>query len=224
MRIRTPLCVVAASALALSACAPTPGAYDPYSGGYVNENQRAQTGALTGAAIGAAIGGTQRGGNRLGQAAVGGVIGAALGGAVGAALDRQAAELRSSVGSNIDVRNTGNELVVTMPQDILFATDSATVRPDLQRDLRAIAGNLINYPNSTIQIVGHTDNTGSAAYNQNLSERRANAVAGVLRDSGVPSSRIVSFGRGFDQPVASNATAEGRAQNRRVEIIIRPTA
>ncbi|MFC7703042.1 OmpA family protein [Plastorhodobacter daqingensis] len=224
MRIRTSYCIIGLSALALAACAPTPGVYDPVSGGYVNENQRAQTGALTGAAIGAAIGGSQRGGNRLGQAAVGGVIGAALGGAIGANLDRQAAELRNSVGSNIDVRNTGNELIVTMPQDILFATDSAVVRADLQRDLRAIAGNLISYPNSTIQIVGHTDSTGTAAYNQNLSERRANAVAAVLRDSGVPSSRIVAYGRGQDQPVASNATAEGRMQNRRVEIIIRPTS
>ncbi|MFD1911579.1 OmpA family protein [Halodurantibacterium flavum] len=224
MHMRFPLAVVAVSALALGACAPTPGVYDPYTGQPVNENQRATTGALTGAAIGAAIGGSQRGGNRLGQAAVGGVIGAALGGAIGASLDRQAAELRNSVGNNVDVRNTGSELVVTMPQDILFATDSATLRPDLQADLRAIANNLLSYPNSTIQIVGHTDSTGTAAYNQNLSERRANSVAQVLRNSGVPSNRIIAYGRGQDQPVASNATAEGRAQNRRVEIIIRPTS
>lgn len=218
MRFKTPFIVSVAAALALTACAPTPGAY-------VDDNQRARTGALTGAAIGAAVGGSQSGGNRLGQAAVGGVIGAALGGAIGANLDRQAADLRRDIGNNnVDIRNTGNELIVTMPQDILFATDSAVVRTDLQRDLRAIAGNLQSYPNSTIQIIGHTDSTGAAAYNQNLSQRRANAVAQVLTASGVPSGRVVAIGRGEDQPVASNATAEGRAQNRRVEIIIRPTS
>ena len=74
-----------------------------------------------------------------------------------------------------------------------------------------------------IEVIGHTDNTGSAAFNQDLSQRRASSVANVLRDSGVPSNRLVTFGRGEEQPIASNLTPEGRAQNRRVEIIIRPT-
>jgi outer membrane protein OmpA-like peptidoglycan-associated protein len=121
------------------------------------------------------------------------------------------------------VTNTGEYLIVNMPQDLLFATDSASVRPDLTADLRTVAASLLKYPNSRIEVIGHTDNTGSAAYNQDLSQRRAVSVAGVLRESGVPSGRLAAYGRGEDQPVASNLTPEGRAQNRRVEIIIRPT-
>ena len=86
-----------------------------------------------------------------------------------------------------------------------------------------MATNLLNYPDSTIEIVGHTDNTGTAALNQDLSQRRAGAVADQLRAAGVPSRRIVAIGRGEDFPIASNLTPEGRALNRRVEIVIRPT-
>jgi len=106
---------------------------------------------------------------------------------------------------------------------VLFATDSAALRPDLSRDVQAVAQSLLKYPNSTIQVIGHTDNTGTAAYNQDLSQRRAASVAGVLMGAGVPSSRIATIGRGEDQPIASNLTPQGQAQNRRVEIIIRPT-
>ena len=102
--------------------------------------------------------------------------------------------------------------------------DSAALRPDLTNDLYAVAANLQKYPASTIQVVGHTDNTGTAGYNQDLSQRRAGSVAGVLISAGVPGSRIVAVGRGEDQPVASNLTPQGRAQNRRVEIVIRPNA
>ena len=97
------------------------------------------------------------------------------------------------------------------------------MRPDLSQDIRALANNLLNYPNSTIQVVGHTDNAGTAAYNQDLSQRRAFAVSQVLQGNGVPGGRISAFGRGEDQPIASNLTPDGRAQNRRVEITIRPT-
>mgnify|MGYP000586735760 CR=1 FL=1 len=120
--------------------------------------------------------------------------------------------------SRATVTNTGDRLIVTMPQDILFATDSASVRSDLQRDLRVVASNLQAYPNSTVQVIGHTDNVGDASYNQDLSTHRGNAVANILVDSGIPYSRIQSFGRGEDQPLASNLSAEGRSQNRRVEI------
>ena len=88
---------------------------------------------------------------------------------------------------------------------------------------RAVASSLNRYPNSTIEVIGHTDNTASAAYNQDLSQRRASAVANVLIKSGVPGGRVAAYGRGEDQPIASNLSASGRAQNRRVEIIIRPT-
>ena len=117
----------------------------------------------------------------------------------------------------------GDYLVVNMPQDLLFATDSANLSGNLVGDLRAVASSLMKYPNSNIEVIGHTDNVGGAAYNQDLSQRRAVAVAEVLRNSGVPSGRIATYGRGEDAPVASNQTDYGRAQNRRVEIIIRPT-
>lgn len=216
MTLKSPLIIATVGVLALSACVD-PNAYpnDP--------NARARGGAITGALIGGTVGATSGGGNKLLKTVVGAGIGAAVGGAIGGSLDQQAADLRAQTSSNVTVTNTGNELVVTMPQDILFALDSATLRPDLTRDLRAVSNNLLNYPNSRIEIVGHTDNTGSSAYNQDLSERRARAVAQVLRDSGVPSGRIASYGRGEEQPVASNLSAQGREQNRRVEIIIRPT-
>lgn len=211
--LKTPLVLSLTAALALTACGDT-GAQRP----------GATTGAVTGALLGAAIGATTPGKSRLAQAAVGGVIGAGLGGAIGSTLDAQARELQGSVSGNTRVTNTGNEIVVTMPQDILFATGSAALRPDLQRDLNAIAANLMKYPDSTIVVAGHTDNTGTAALNQQLSQDRANAVANQLRAAGVPNARIVAFGRGEDFPIASNLTPEGRAQNRRVEITIRPTA
>ncbi len=187
------------------------------------ENRRTRTGAVTGALIGGAIGATSKGDDKLAKAAVGAVIGGALGGAIGSALDAQAAELRNSIGNDrVSVTNTGSELIVNLPQDILFATDSATLRGDLTQDLQAVARSLLNYPNTTVQVIGHTDNTGAAAYNQDLSQRRAGSVASVLQANGVPAGRIVAFGRGEDQPIASNLSESGRAQNRRVEIVIRP--
>jgi len=214
---KTPLILATASVLALTACVD-PNAYpnDP--------NARSRNGAILGGLTGAVLGGTSGGDDRLAKAAVGGIVGAALGGAVGASLDQQAAELRGSLNSNISVTNTGQYLIVNMPQDVLFATDSATLRPDLTRDIKAVASSLLRYPNSTIEVIGHTDNTGSGAYNQDLSQRRAVSVANILRESGVPNGRVTAFGRGEDVPIASNMTPEGRAQNRRVEIIIRPTA
>ena len=217
MMLKTPVLFSVISVMGLTACVD-PNAYpdDP--------NARAKNGAIMGGLIGAVAGASQGGDNRLGNAVVGGALGAALGGVIGATLDQQAADLRGSIGnSNISVVNNGDYLVVNMPQDVLFATDSANLRPDLTRDIKAVAANLIRYPNSTIEVIGHTDNSGSAAYNQDLSQRRAVSVANVLRESGVPNARLAAYGRGEDQPIASNLTPEGRAANRRVEIIIRPT-
>ena len=184
--------------------------------------QNRTTGALTGAALGGIIGGQGKGDNTA-QVLGGALIGGLIGGAIGANLDKQAAELRSQIGNpNVGITNTGSELIVTLPQDILFAFDSDTLRPDLTNDLFAVAANLQKYPNSTVQVIGHTDNVGASAYNQDLSQRRANSVARVLVSAGVPSGRVVAFGRGEDQPVASNLSAAGQAQNRRVEIRIRP--
>jgi outer membrane protein OmpA-like peptidoglycan-associated protein len=177
-------------------------------------------GAGLGAAVGALTGDDSE--DRLRRAAVGAALGGAAGAGTGALLDRQEAELREQLGSNVGIVNTGEELVVTLPQDILFATDSAQLTGSLQADLRAIAGSLNNYPNTTVNVVGHADNTGAAAYNQQLSERRAQAVASVLTSAGVAPSRVRAIGRGEDAPVASNLSPEGRRQNRRVEIIITP--
>ncbi|MCL1629574.1 MULTISPECIES: OmpA family protein [Roseinatronobacter] len=202
---------IAISVLALTACAPDPN----------SQQNRTLTGALTGAAVGGIFGAAtgDGGGDR---ALAGAIVGGAAGALIGQRLDRQAAELRRQLGSDVNVQNTGQELILTLPQDLLFATDSASVRPDLQNDLRVIANNLINYPRSDVRVVGHTDNTGSAAYNQGLSERRAASVAQVLFNNGVAPARVRTEGRGLTQPVADNSTAAGRQQNRRVEIYIRP--
>jgi len=217
MTFKTPILVATLGLFGLSACTVDPNAFpgDP--------NARARGGAITGALIGGALGASS-GDNKLGKAIVGAGIGAALGGVIGTNLDQQAADLRA-VNGNFTVTNTGQYLVVNMPQDLFFTTDSAALRPDLMRDIKAIAANLQQYPNSHLEVFGHTDNTGASSYNQDLSQRRAVSVAEVLRGAGVPNSRIAAYGRGEDQPLptASNLTPEGRAANRRVEIIIRPT-
>lgn len=211
MKLSAPVFLVGASALALAACAPDPN----------NMQNRTLTGAVTGAAVGGVIGAATGDGSGR-RAIAGAVLGGTAGALIGQQLDRQAEDLRRQLGNNVDIRNTGQELILTLPQDLLFATDSATLRPDLQQDLRVIANNLVNYPRSDVIVIGHTDNTGSAAYNQTLSERRAQSVAQVLRSQGVSANRIQTIGRGLTQPVANNATPEGRRQNRRVEIFIRP--
>lgn len=222
MQIKALLIAGTAAAIALAACTPvTP--VDQYS---PDPNQRAKQGALTGAALGAGIGIlTGDGGKeKRDRAIVGGLLGAAGGGIIGGRLDQQAAELQSEINdSRVRIVNEGNQLRVVMPEGILFATDSATVQGAIQNDLYAVADNVNRYPETRVEVVGHTDNTGSAAYNQDLSDRRAAAVASILRGAGVSGARIVSYGRGESMPVASNLTPEGKAQNRRVEILIIPT-
>lgn len=211
------ICLPAVALLALTACV------DPaYQQG--GERERTRTGALIGGALGAAVGvaNADEKSGRLRGAMLGGAIGAGVGAGVGALLDRQAQELRGSLDSDIGVINTGDELIVRMPQDILFAVDSAQVQPALRRDLFALADSLQRYPDTTVTIVGHTDNTGSAAYNQDLSERRARSVGRVLANAGVEGFRLRTIGAGENNPIASNQTAAGRAQNRRVDITIRP--
>ncbi|MCB6179881.1 OmpA family protein [Rhodobacter sp. Har01] len=212
---KTPYMLAFAGALTLSACV------DPYA--YPDDpNARQKQGVALGALTGAALGASSED-DKLAKAAIGAVVGGVIGGAIGNSLDQQAQELRGQLSPGITVTNNGDYLVVNMPQDLLFATDSAAVRPDLTRDIKTVASSLLKYPNSRIEVIGHTDNTGTAAYNMDLSQRRASSVGAILRDSGVPSGRLTAYGRGEDQPVASNLSPEGRAQNRRVEIIIRPT-
>lgn len=215
MTIRIPLMLATVGAFGLSACVMTNPDGSP---------TKTQQGAVTGALIGGVLGGASKGGDKLGKAAAGAVVGGLIGGAIGSQLDAQARELEADIQNDrVRIVNTGSELIVTLPEGILFATDSAAVMGTLMNDLYAVADNLNRYPNSRVDVIGHTDNTGSAAYNMDLSQRRATAVATVLRNGGVSAARVVAYGRGEDQPVASNLTAEGRAQNRRVEIIIRPT-
>ncbi len=221
IRATKPILFLAASSLALvSAC--TQPAHLQGSG--TDPNQKTKQGALIGGVLGALTGAAAS--DKRGKGAViGGAIGALGGAAIGNALDKQEAELRRDLESDrVKVTNTGDRLIVTLPQDILFAVDSARVNSSLRGDLLTVSNSLQSYPDTTVQVVGHTDNTGEAAYNQGLSERRANAVADVLMDGGVGFGRIQTFGRGEDQPISSNLTPEGRAQNRRVEIVILPTS
>lgn len=211
-----PLAIAASAILLVAAC--DPGAPNQSQ----NTRQGAVIGALGGAAAGALIGndGTVRDRNRA--ALIGAALGAGVGGGIGNNLDRQAEELRRALRSDVGVSNNGNNLVVVLSQDLLFATNSTQVGAQSQNDLLIVARSLTNYPDSTVNVIGHTDNVGSAAFNQDLSERRAQSVASVLRSGGVSSARIRSIGAGLNQPIASNATAEGRQLNRRVEIIITP--
>jgi len=187
--------------------------------------QKTKNGALIGAGAGALLGALiSDDGDRGDGALIGAVLGGAVGAGVGYSLDKQEAELRQQLDSDVVITNTGDRLIVTLPQDILFATDSTAVQDGIRDDLRALSQNVQKYPNSSLQIVGHTDWDGDASYNQQLSEGRARAVANILIANGVPQSRVQTFGRGEDQPVATNLTPEGRAQNRRVEIVILPNA
>jgi len=216
--IKTPMILAVSSAFLLAACQPQP--FDPN-----NPNQQAKQGAVTGGLLGL-LAGAASGDNskeRRNRALGGAIIGAGIGAAVGADLDRQAAELQGSFANGeINVINTGNELIVRMPEAILFAFDSDAVRAVLRSDLQVLATSLNKYQNTTVQVVGHTDNVGTAAYNQDLSERRAANVGAILVSSGVSRARVVTIGQGESQPIASNLNDAGRAQNRRVDIIITP--
>lgn len=175
-------------------------------------------GGLTGAAAGQIIGGDTR------STVIGGVIGAAVGGAVGMQMAAQERELRASLaGSGAAITNTGSDLRVVLPESVTFRTASSVVEPGFRPALRAVSASLGRHPNSTVRVVGHTDNVGTAAYNNTLSQNRALAVARELIAAGTDGNRIRVAGRGFYEPAFSNSTAAGRAENRRVEIVITPS-
>jgi outer membrane protein OmpA-like peptidoglycan-associated protein len=151
------------------------------------------------------------------------IAGAAIGAAIGNELDKQEEELRSDLGgSGAVITNTGDRLIVTLPEAITFDTDSSSVRPSLAGSLVQLAASLNKYPDTDVDVIGHTDNVGDASYNQGLSNRRAQAVSTILANNGVSGNRLRAYGRGENQPVASNDTSSGRAANRRVEVIITP--
>lgn len=212
-----PLSLGVVSLVALTACT------DPgyVTGSYEDRDTARNTkgGAIFGGFLGAGIAAVTDNNPFVGAA-----IGAGAGALIGSQLDKQEAELRAQLDDDVRIENTGDRLILTLPQDILFDIDSFAVNPGLRDDLGKVASSVNAYPDSTVQVLGHTDNTGSADHNQTLSERRANAVADVLMDGGVAFGRIDATGRGEDQPLSSNLNEDGRRQNRRVEIVILPTA
>jgi len=175
-------------------------------------------GALAGLLIGGLIGG---GTGRILGAGIGGIAG----GAIGYTMDKQIKELKeSTAGSGVDITPTdnGQAILVNLPEGVTFDVGSYTLRPEFRATLDQIAQSMNQYPNSLIDVYGHTDSTGSDAYNQTLSENRASTVANYLTMRGVSATRIRSQGYGETMPVADNMTDDGRRRNRRVEIKIVP--
>ena len=181
-----------------------------------------ERGAVVGGAAGAAVGGVI-GNNTGGSTAKGAIIGAVIGGAAGAVIghqmDQQAKEIDQTV-TGAKVERVGEGIQVTFDSGLLFDFDSDRIRPEAAANLRELANSLNKFGNSSLLIVGHTDSQGEDAYNQGLSQRRANAASAYLQSQGVPSSRVSASGRGELEPVASNSSDEGRQQNRRVEVAI----
>ncbi len=176
-------------------------------------------GALAGAAAGALINHDNRGKGAL----IGAAVGAAAGGGYGYYADKQEEELRRQMqGTGVQVQRQGDTIQLIMPGNITFATDSDAIAGSFYAPLNNLANSFRQYNQNSIEIVGHTDNTGSHSYNMSLSQRRAQSVASYLIAQGVDGSRLSTRGAGPDQPIASNATPDGRAQNRRVEVTLRP--
>ena len=202
----------------LSGCA----SQNPYDQNAQDTNKTAVyggLGALAGAAAGALINHDNRG--------KGALIGAAVAGAAAAGYgyyaDKQEEELRRQMqGTGVQVQRQGDTIQLIMPGNITFATDSDAIAGSFYAPLNNLANSFRQYNQNSIEIVGHTDNTGSHSYNMSLSQRRAQSVASYLIAQGVDGSRLSTRGAGPDQPIASNATPDGRAQNRRVEVTLRP--
>ena len=179
-------------------------------------------GALGGAALGA-LAGTLVGGNDRRNALVGAGIGLLAGAAVGTYLDRTYGQLSQNLeGTGAEVTRLNDAILVSLPSGVMFDTDSAAVRDPFRAPLSRVAQTLVNNPESYIDVVGHTDSQGSDSYNQGLSEQRAATVSNILQRNGVQPVRLRSYGVGETQPVATNDTAAGRAQNRRVELRVIP--
>lgn len=179
----------------------------------------AAVGAATGGAIGAIIGKTA--GNTSAGAVIGATVGGVAGAVIGKQMDKQAEEIRRKVPDAEVIHNEGEEgIVVNFSSKVLFGFDQSDLTDASKSSIRELAGVLRDYPNTDVMIQGHTDSKGSASYNQALSERRAESVAGYLRQQDIRSQRITVVGFGENQPIASNDTEEGRAQNRRVTFVI----
>ena len=186
--------------------------------------QKTRRGAAIGAAAGAVIGLLSKG-DKLQNAMIGASIGGLAGGAIGNYQDRQERKLRQQLaGTGVEVQRVGDNITLNMPGNVTFATNSADLSAQFYPVLDQVAGTLAEYNQTVIEVAGHTDSTGSAAYNKTLSERRADSVIAYMQSRGVQRQRMIPVGAGQDYPVASNDTPEGRQQNRRVEITIVPVA
>jgi outer membrane protein OmpA-like peptidoglycan-associated protein len=210
---------VLALVVAASACTT----YDPYT----REEQaaRAQRNALLGAAAGA-VAGLITGDSsmeRKKRMLVGAGIGALAGGGVGAYMDRQEARLRAELDrSGVSVTRVGDNITLNMPGNITFATDSSDLNAGFYEVLNSVGLVVNEFEQTVIEVAGHTDSTGTDAYNQQLSERRASSVAAYLTTRDVLYDRIIEVGMGEARPIADNATDAGRQQNRRVELTLVP--
>lgn len=212
--------MIVASFAALSLVSVSACVTDPNTG--ERKISRTAIGGVGGAAAGALLGGLI--GGKTGRI-IGAVGGGAVGGVVGYKMDQQIKELReSTAGSGVDVSEVdgGEAILVNLPDGVTFDVGSATLKPGFRTTLNDVAGSLVQYPNSLIDVYGHTDSTGSDSFNQGLSERRAQTVANYLTSQGVNTARIRWQGFGETMPVADNSTEEGRRVNRRVEIKIIP--
>lgn len=215
-RQRIGLVAVIASLGVTSACVT-----DPVTG--EQRISKAAIGGLGGAFGGYLLGDIVGGRRDRTEKIVGAGIGALAGAGIGTYMDRQERELRErTAGTGVEVVRRGDELVLDMPSGITFDFDSSTVRPEFRETLDEVSDTLRRYEQTYVDVYGHTDSVGSDAYNQTLSERRAGAVASYLTSRGVQSARLATRGYGESEPIASNETEEGRAENRRVEIKLVP--
>jgi outer membrane protein OmpA-like peptidoglycan-associated protein len=204
-----------AFSIVLAACTTL----DPYTG--EKETSKTTKGAATGAVAGVISGDDSR--ERRKRALIGAGVGGLAGGAVGYYMDRQEAKLREQlVNTGVQVVRQGDHIVLSMPGNITFATDSANLNSGFYSVLDSVALVLNEYDKTLIEIAGHTDNTGTDAYNQELAVRRANGVADYLRSRKILAMRVEAFGLGEQYPVADNSTPEGRQLNRRVELTLVP--
>lgn len=182
---------------------------------------RSQKGAVIGAGGGAVLGGVI--GKATGNTARGAIIGAVIGGVGGAVIgrkmDKQAEEMKKVLG-DAEVRREGEGIVINFKEKVLFGYDKADLGSGAQTNLNRLVEILNRYPDTDIQIIGHTDSKGTDSYNQGLSERRATSVVTYLRGNGIASGRLTATGKGETDPVAENDSDDGRSQNRRVEFVI----
>ncbi len=202
--------------LTLAGCQTT----DPYTGKQKTSNtaKGSGIGALGGAIAGAIIGGGSRKGILIGAG-----IGALTGAAAGNYMDREEAKLRARLqGTGVSVTRVGDSVVLNMPGNITFATDSSNISADFYQVLDSVALVINEFEKTFVDVIGHTDSTGSADHNQRLSEGRASSVARYLESQHVLPQRVITQGLGETAPIASNDNASGRSMNRRVEIRLTP--